>query len=165
MKKIQSLIPFASAALCLIAPVSSRAENGTIDVLISTVSVSTSIPMGDTTVTSRSGTGTITFTRSSGGPFVEGASGATQFASFSKKTATGFDLEADGLATFQSEDTLQLLFKRKSGDLAAGTSGEGTLQLTGGPGRFSGVNGQCKYKVENLPGNWQVTIGKCQWSR
>ena len=165
MKKIHAFVPCAAAAFCLIAPISSHAESGTIDVLIATVSVPTSIPMGETTVTSRSGTGTVTFTRSSGGPFVEGASGAAQFASFSKKTATGFDLEADGLATFQSEDSLQLLFKRKSGDLAAGTSGEGTLQLTGGPGRFSGVNGQCKYKVENLPGNWQVTIGKCQWSR
>ena len=165
MKKIQTLISFSSVALCLIAPTSSHAESGTIDVLISTVSVPTSIPMGDTTVTSRSGSGTITFTRSSGSPFVEGASGAAQFASFSKKTATGFDLEADGLATFSSDDTLQLLFKRKSGDLAAGTSGEGTLQLTGGSGRFAGVTGQCKYKVDNLSGNWNVVTGKCQWSR
>jgi len=28
---------------------------------------------------------------------------------------------------------------------------------------FAGVNGQCKYKVENLPGNWIVTIAKCEW--
>jgi hypothetical protein len=76
-----------------------------------------------------------------------------------------FELEADGLATFSSEDTLLLLFKRRTGDLAAGTAGEGTLQLIGGPGRFAGINGQCKYKVENLTGNWQVTAGKCQWSR
>lgn len=106
MKRIQALMSFASVAFCLIAPVSSHAESGTIDVLISTVSVSTSIPMGEATVTSRSGTGTITFTRSSGGPFADGASGAAQFASFSKKTATGFDLEADGLATFSADDTL-----------------------------------------------------------
>ena len=41
--------------------------------------------------------------------------------------------------------TLQLLFKRRSGDLAAGTSGEGVLHLTGGAGRFAGVSGECKY--------------------
>jgi hypothetical protein len=73
-------------------------------------------------------------------------------------------LEADGVATFSSEDTLLLLFKRQSGDLAAGTSGEGTLHLAGGSGRFAGVNGQCKYKVDNLPGNWNVTIAKCEWN-
>ena len=165
MKRLQTWMSLASVAICLITPVSSRAESGTMDVLISTVSVLTSIPMGDTTVTARSGSGTVTFIKSSGSPFVEGASGAAQFASFSKKSATGFDLEADGLATFSAEDTLQLLFKRRTGDLAAGTSGEGTLQLTGGTGRFSGISGQCKYKVENLSGNWQVTMAKCQWSR
>ena len=165
MKKIQSLIPFASAALCLIAPVSSYAESGTVDIVQVSVNVPGSVQMGDTTVTARSGSGTLTFIRSSGGPFVEGASGSAQFASFSKKSPTGFDLEADGVATFSSEDTLLLLFKRRTGDLAAGTSGEGTLQLTGGSGRFAGVTGQCKYKVDNLSGNWNVVTGKCQWSR
>ena len=165
MKTIHKLIAIGTVAVCLIAPMSSHAESGTVDVLVSTVSVVTSVPMGDTTVTSRSGAGTITFSKSSGDPFVEGASGTAQFASFSKKSAAGFELEADGLATFSSEDTLLLLFKRKTGELAAGTSGEGTLQFIGGTGRFAGINGQCKYKVENLSGNWQVTTGKCQWSR
>jgi hypothetical protein len=165
MKGIRTLVSAGSVAVSLLVPVASHAESGTVDVLVSTVSVLTSVPMGDTTVTARSGSGTITFIRSSGGPFVEGASGAAQFASFSKKSPTAFDLEADGLATFSSEDTLMLLFKRRTGDLAAGTAAEGTLQLMGGTGRFAGIDGQCKYKVENLSGNWQVTTGKCQWSR
>ena len=58
--------------------------------------------------------------------------------------------------------TLLLLFKRQSGDLAPGTSGEGTLYLTGGSGRFAGVNGQCQYKMDDLSGDWNV-IAKCQW--
>jgi hypothetical protein len=165
MKGIRALVFAGSVAISLLLPISSHAENGTVDVLISTVSVLTSVAMGDTTVTARSGSGTITFIRSSGGPFDEGASGAAQFASFSKKSSAAFELEADGLATFSSGDSLLLLFKRRTGDLAAGTSAEGTLQLTGGAGRFAGINGQCKYKVENLAGNWQVTTGKCQWSR
>jgi hypothetical protein len=165
MKKIHKLFLVGPVALYLIAPMSSYAESGTVEVLVATVSVPTSVPMGETTVTARSGSGTITFIKSSGGPFVEGASGNAQFASFSKKSPSSFDLEADGIVTFSSGDSLQLLFKRRTGDLAAGTAGEGTLQFIGGSGRFAGVDGQCKYKVENLSANWQVTIGKCQWSR
>jgi hypothetical protein len=154
-----------ATAVILLAPATSRAESGSVELLISTTSVLASVQLGDTTVTSRSGSGTITFIKSSGGPFAEGASGTAQFASFSKKSPTGFELEADGVVTFPSEDILLLLFKRRTGDLAAGSSGEGTLQLTGQAGRFAGVSGQCKYRVDNLAGNWQVTIAKCQWSK
>jgi hypothetical protein len=157
-------------SMCLVlpgmaAPLTSHAEGGAVDIVLSAISTVYAVQMGDTAVTARGGNGTVTFIRSSGGPFVEGASGTVQYASFSKKTATGFELEADGVATFSSNDTLQLLFKRRSGDLAAGTSGEGVLHLTGGAGRFAGVSGECNYKVENLPGNWNVTIAKCQWTR
>jgi hypothetical protein len=163
MKKLLASMCFASLGLAL--PLASHAESGTVEIVLSAVSTSTAVQMGDATVTARGGSGTVTFARSSGGPFVEGASGTVQFASFSRKTATGFELEADGVATFSSNDTLQLLFKRRSGDLAAGTSGEGVLHLTGEAGRFAGLSGECKYKVENLPGNWNVTIAKCQWTK
>jgi len=97
---------------------------------------------------------------SSGRPFVEGASGTVQYASFSKNTPSGFELEADGVVTFSSEDTLLLLFERRLDD--PGTSGDGTLRLMGGSGRFAGVNGQCQYKMDDLSGDWNV-IAKCQW--
>ena len=151
------------AVLCSLVSVPIHAENGSVDIVLSAMSNVYAVQMGDTTVTARGATGTVTFVRSSGAPFVEGASAMVQFASFSKKTPSGFELEADGVATFSSGDTLLLLFKRQSGDLAAGTSGEGTLHLTGESGRFSGVKGQCTYKVDNLPGNWNVTIAKCEW--
>ena len=154
-----------SSAMTLLMPTASFADSGTFDFLGSAVAVPTSVQMGDTTVTARGGNGTLTFIRSSGGPFTEGASGNIQVATFSKKSPTGFELEADVVATFSAEDTLLLLFKRRTGDLAAGTSGEGSLQLTGGTGRFAGVTGQCKYKVDNLAANWNVTLAKCQWSR
>lgn len=159
----RSMLCAVAAACCLFAPMSSYAESGTTDIIVVSVSTVASVQMGDTTVTARGGNGTVTFIRSSGGPFVEGLSGSTQYASFSKKTPTGFELEADGVATFSAGDTLLLVFKRKSGDLAPGTSGEGVLNLSGGTGRFAGVSGQCKYKVENLTGNWNVTIAKCTW--
>lgn len=165
MNKIKLFAYFIVAGLCSIASVPGHAESGTVEIVLSAISTVSAVQMGDTTVTARGGSGTVTFARSSGGPFVEGASGTVQYASFSKKTATGFELEADGVATFASNDTLELLFKRRSGDLAAGTSGEGVLHLTGGAGRFAGLSGECKYKVENLPGNWNVTIAKCQWTK
>jgi len=163
MKKNNGFVCFVVAALCSLVSVPIHAESGTVDIVLSAMSNVYAVQMGDTTVTARGGNGTVTIIRSSGAPFVEGASATVQYASFSKKTPSGFELEADGVATFSSGDTLLLLFKRQSGDLAAGTSGEGTLHLTGESGRFAGVKGQCTYKVENLPGNWNVTIAKCEW--
>ncbi len=163
MKTIHVLMRFVAAGLSPLAVAPCHAESGTVDIVLSASSNVYAVQMADTTVTARGGSGTVTFVRSSGAPFIEGASATVQFASFSKKTPSGFELEADGVATFSSGDTLLLLFRRQSGDLAAGTSGEGTLQLMGGSGRFSGVSGQCKYKVDNLPDNWNVTTAKCEW--
>jgi hypothetical protein len=164
MKKNHELVCFVAAGLLSLASAPGHAESGTVDIVLAGSSNVYAVQMADTTVTARGGHGTVTFVRSSGAPFVEGASATVQYASFSKKTPSGFELEADGVATFSSEDTLLLLFKRQSGDLAAGTSGEGTLHLMGGTGHFAGVSGQCTYKVDNLPGNWNVTIAKCEWN-
>jgi hypothetical protein len=146
-------------------PLSGRADSGNVDIIISALSTPSIVQIQDTTVTARGGNGTITFVHSSGEPFTEGDSAAVQFVSFSKKTASGFELEADGAATFESGDILNLLFKRKTGDLAPGTSGEGVLQVSAGNGRFAGIKGECTYKVVNLRNNWGVTIAKCKWSK
>jgi hypothetical protein len=163
MKKSNGFGCFVVAALCSLLSLPIHAQSGTVDIVLSAKSDVYAVQMGDTTVTARGGNGTVTVVRSSGAPFVEGASATVRYASFSKKTPSGFELEADGVATFSSGDTLLLLFKRQSGDLAAGTSADGTLQLTGESGRFAGVNGQCKYRVDNLPGNWNVTVARCEW--
>lgn len=161
MKKNNGFVCFVAAGLCFIGSVPSHAESGTVDIVLSANSNAYAVQMGDTIVTARGGNGTVTFFHSSGPPFVEGASATVQYAGFSKKTPSGLELEADGVATFSSEDILLLLFERRSGDL--GTSGEGTLHLMGGNGRFAGVNGQCRYKMDDLPGEWNVTSAKCQW--
>jgi len=154
-----------SVSACMsLGSVQCYADRGEVDIVLAAVSNVYSVQMEDTTVTARGGNGTITFVHSSGAPFVEGSSATVQYASFSRKTPSGFELEADGVATFISGDTLLLIFKRRSGDLAAGTSGEGTLHLAGGSGRFAGVSGECTYKVDNLPANWNVTIAKCEWN-
>lgn len=164
MKRKLELVCFVAGGLFSLASTPCHPESGSVDIVLAAVSNVYAVQMEDTTVTARGGNGTVTFVRSSGAPFVEGASATVQYASFSKKTPSGFELESDAVATFSSGDTLLLLFKRQSGDLAAGTSGEGTLHLTGGSGRFAGVNGECQYKVDNLPGNWNVTIAKCEWN-
>jgi hypothetical protein len=163
MNKHHESACFVAAGIFLLVSAPCHAETGTVDIVLAAIANVHTVQMADTTVTARGGNGTITFVRSSGAPFVEGTSATVQYVSFSKKTPSGFELEADAVATFSSEDTLLLLFKRQSGDTAAGTSGEGTLHLTGGSGRFAGVSGQCKYKVDNLAGNWNVTIAKCEW--
>jgi hypothetical protein len=162
---VQIVAPLGSAVLVLVLPTLAYAESGTAEFLLSGVSTVNSVQMGDTTVTSRGTTGTITTIKSSGGPFPESASGTVQCASFATKSASSFELEADCVGTFPSGETLSLLFKRRTGDVVAGSSGEGTLQIAGAVGQFAGVGGQCKYRVENLPGNWNVTLTKCQWSR
>jgi hypothetical protein len=161
MKSIFCIVVVSPLSLSLMLPSFAQADSGSVELIVSAQSTNYAVQMGDATVTARGGTGTVTF-RQGDGPFAD-TSGTAQYASFSKKTPTGFELEADGLATFGSGETLQLLFKRRMGDLAAGTSGEGTLQLTGDSGRFAGVSGQCKYRVDNLPGNWNVTVAKCNW--
>lgn len=163
MKTTRQFVCLASAELLFLLCAPCHADRGTVEIVLAAISNTYPVQMGETEVTARGGNGTITFVRSSGAPFVEGLSGTVQFASFSKRTPSGFELEADGLATFSSDDSLLLVFKRQAGALAAGTSGEGTLHLMSGTGHFAGVDGQCNYKVDNLPGSWNVTIAKCDW--
>jgi hypothetical protein len=161
MKKNHEFAYFVVAGLCSLVPAASQAASGTVDIVLSAAANVYSVQMGDTTVTASGGNGTLRFIHSSGRPFDEGASATVQYASFSRNTPSGLELEADGVATFSSEDTLLLLFERRSGD--PGTSGEGTLRLTGGSGRFAGVSGQCRYKMDNVPGRPDVTTAKCEW--
>jgi hypothetical protein len=160
MKKNHEFVCFVAAGLFSLVSAPGHAESGMVDIVLSAISNVYAVQMGDTTVTARGGNGTVTFIHSSGHPFVEGASATFQYASFSKKTPSGLELEADGVATFSPEDTLLLLFERRSDD--PGTSDEGALRLTGGSGRFAGVNGQCKYKMDNPADEWNV-VAKCQW--
>jgi hypothetical protein len=160
MKKVRGFLYFAAAGLCALVTLPCRAESGTVDIVLAATSNAYPVQMGDTQVTASGGNGTLTFFHGSGRPFAEGASATFQYASYSKNTPSGLELEADGIATFAPEETLLLVFERRSDN--PGTSGEGALRLMGGTGRFAGVSGECKYKAESLPGSWNV-IAKCQW--
>ncbi|MEO8007968.1 MAG: hypothetical protein ABI728_05540 [Betaproteobacteria bacterium] len=161
MKKNNEFGWFVALGLLPLVSAACHAASGTVDFSLSANVNVYAVEMGDTIVTARGGNGTVTFIHSSGRPFVEGASATVQYASFSKKTPSGLELEADAVATFSSEDTLLMLFVRHPAD--PGTSGEGTVHLMGGSGRFAGISGQCKYKMDDPPGAWNVTVAQCQW--
>jgi len=162
LKKNNVLVSFALAGLCSLASVPGRAESGTVDLVLTTTAKTFVVEMGESTVTASGGNGSLKITRSSGRSFVEGASATVQYVSFSKTQPSGLELEADAIATFSEEDTLLLLFQRRSDD--PGTSGEGNMQFIGGTGRFAGVSGQCRYKMDKVPGNANVTVARCQWA-
>ena len=156
MKKNNGFVCFVAAGLCSLVSVPSHAESGTVDIVLSASSNVYAVQMGDVIVTASGGNGTVTFFRSSGRPFVEGASATLQYAGFSKKTPSGLELEADCVATFSSEDTLLLLFERRSGDL--GTSGKGTLHLMGGVGalRASTASASTRWTVFRVNGTFPL---------
>ena len=122
MKKNKGFAYFVAIGLCAIAPASGHAESGTVDIVLSAKPNVYAIQMGDTMVTASGGDGTLTFVHSSGRPFVEGTSAPVRYASFSKDTPSGLELEADGVATFSPDDTLLLLFERKSSDIGTPNS-------------------------------------------
>ena len=149
------------AGLCCLTPVPSHAASGTVDLVISSTLKAYVVQMGESTVTASEGSGKLTFVRSSGDPFPEGANASVQLIGFSKTQPSGLELEADGVATFNDDDTLLLLFQRRAED--PGTSGEGDLRFAGGTGRYAGVDGKCRYKMDPQSNEATVTVAKCQW--
>jgi hypothetical protein len=147
-----------SAPLALAALVSfcAHAEQG-VDFLTSFHALSSAVQMGDTTVTARGGAGTMTIINSTGDMFKVGQSAIVHFVGLSKKTPTGFELEADGVADFEN-DPIQIVAIRRTGNIGAGTSGEGRAHM-----KSNRFEADCSYSVVGLPDNWGVTIYKCRW--
>lgn len=158
MNKGVKLVSLVVAGMFSLASMPSHAANGTVDLIISTTSRAYVVQMGESTVTASEGSGKLTLANSSGALFPEGANATVQLIGFSKTQPSGLELEADGVATFNEEDTLLLLFLRRAED--PGTSGEGNLELAGGTGRYAGIGGQCRYKQSD---DANTTVAKCQW--
>ena len=155
-------------ALGLLLPtgrIALAAESGTYAQVTSLVTNYTKSERGAETVIGGSSSGTNTTTQSSGGPFVEGSSGLMECIVLAKKSAAGLDLEAYCTSTDTAGDKVFSVAKRKSGDVNPGTAGEGRSELLGGTGKYSGLTGNCAYKIENLTGNRLVSISNCQWQK
>jgi len=82
-----------------------------------------------------------------------------------KKGPNSIDVESHCTFTASPDDKLFGLFKRKSGDIAAGTGGQGKLELLGGTGKYSGITGACPYKTNYMPQNNIVTFAHCDWNK
>jgi hypothetical protein len=109
------------------------------------------------------GHGTITVTNSSvGAPFENATSLASECVYFVKKSSSSFEIESDCAFTAATGDKMFGVYRRKSGDNAPGTGGEGKFEMLGGTGAYAGVSGTCPYKTTYLPANQVVTIIKCQ---
>jgi hypothetical protein len=159
-------IAFPCLSIALLACASAaRAEDGTVDLALTTQRSLSTIEMGDTTYYSGGGTGTLAVTRASGPPFETDSAAGSQCVQHSRKSAGGFELESQCVSTFTGGDSVWIRFRRKSGDLAQGTSGRGVEDIIGGTGKFAGISGECDYKVDNLPNQWNIAFSKCRWHR
>ena len=161
MKKRKPWLRYVAAGLCSSLPLACHAVGGSMELAMKATTKDYVVEMGESTVTAMTGSGTLTFTRGSGKPFDDGASATVRYVGFSKTQPSGLELEADAVATFSPDDTLLLLFQRSAED--NGTSGEGNLQLTGGTGRFTGISGHCRYKMEIVSEDASTTVARCEW--
>lgn len=149
-------------AATLMLPAMAFAEDGTFEFFGTTYADITSVQMGDTAFAIASGAGTFTILKSSSKPLDEGMSAPIKCARYSRKSPSAFELEANCVASVSTEDSIFLTFKRKSGDIVAGTGGVGVLVIAGS-GRYATLTGQCQYQTQNYPDKWNVTRGTCAW--
>lgn len=151
---------------CLLLPQAALADGGSFEAVFSTVNNLHQIDRGDgNSILGGASIGTFTIVKSSGNPFAEGSAGQAECIPLVKKGPNSIDLESHCTFTASPDDKLFGLFKRKSGDIAAGTGGQGRLELLGGVGKYSGITGACPYKTSYLPQNNVVTIARCDWNK
>jgi hypothetical protein len=161
-----AVVILASASLLSISYQAARAESGTFEAFTSGQGNNHQIERGSgETVTGGFFAGTFTVLKSSGEPFADGSSAPIDCVFLAKKSATAFDLESQCTIAYSSEDKLFGVFRRKSGDMAAGTGGEGKFELLGGAGKYTGIHGSCPYKTGYLAGNRVVANLQCQWQK
>src|SRR3954469_624436 len=147
--KIRDLNYGLAVAAMLVAQCA-MAESGNYESVVSLTTEYTKSERGDETITGGSSTGTSTITKSSGGPFVEGASSLFGCILFARKSAAGLDLEAPCTTTDSSGDKSFSLAKRKAGEAMPTGGGTGKSELQGGTGKYAGITGSCTYRVDAL---------------
>jgi hypothetical protein len=151
-------------ASCGAWPQAAFAESGTFEAVFSTVNSVHQIDRGDgNSIVGGASIGTFAVFKGSGSPFAEGSVGQAECVPLVKKGPNSIDLESHCTFTSTADDKLFGLFKRTSGDMAAGTGGQGRLELLGGTGRYKGITGACSYKTSYLPQNGVVTFARCEW--
>jgi hypothetical protein len=136
-----------AAGALLVLGTNAWADSGTYESVTSLTNNWTTIKHLDGSVTARSGSGTTTVIKSSGGPFVEGESSSYECLSYIRKTSAGLNLDSSCTATTASGDKTFVTNRRRVGDIAAGGGGEGVATIVGGTGQKEGITGRCTYKI------------------
>jgi len=153
------------AMIALLVAPCTFADSGSYETVTSLTTDYAKSEQGDMTVTGGSSAGTQTIIKSSGGLFHEGSSSLFGCIVYAKKSAAGLDLEASCNSTDSSGDKLFSLAKRTVGDVTPGGGWTGTSRIQGGTGKYTGVTGNCNYKIDVLSANRVVTLSKCQWQK
>ena len=165
--QIGAALVFAAGTLCAaqIASADHHAKSGTFEFVQALNTDYTVVEQSGTTITAGSLKGSVTITKSSGGPFEEGSSQTQVAVIYIKKSAAGIDLIADGIQTDADGDKRFVNGRRSAGDIAVGGGGRGTQEMIGGTGKYEGITGNCEYTVVYLPENRIVSAGRCDWQR
>jgi len=157
-------IPIIASAILFVAQ-GANAESGTYESVISIVTNYTTLEYADQTITGGPSHGKQTLIDSIGELFVKGASSALHCIVLAKKSAAGMDLEAPCTVVDSSGDKTFILYRTKGGDLTAGGAAQGTIEIVGGTGKYSGLTGKCAYQISYVPGNRGVTTQRCTWQK
>ena len=104
-------------------------------------------------------------TRSSGGPFVVGASTVSECLVFSSSSEDGIHLEAPCRDADKAGQVFYTYAIRQAGDLAVGGGGAGRWELRGGTGTYEGITGSCSYQTDYLDDTFLAVVADCTWSR
>ena len=165
LKLCRVLICIASGTSCSLLPQLSLAAGGTFEAVFSTVNNLHQIDRGEgNSILGGTSIGTFVIPKGSGEPFTEGSFGQAECIPLVKKGPNSIDVESHCTFTSSPDDKLFGFFKRKSGDIAAGTGGQGRLELQGGTGKYKGISGSCPYKT-NYMQTTVVTFAHCEWNR
>ena len=165
--QIGAVLVVAVGTLCAVQMASAdhHVKSGTFEFIQALNTDYTVVEQSEQTITAGSLRGSVTIVRSSGGPFEEGSSQTQLTVIYITKSAAGIDLIADATQTDSDGDKRFLIGRRTAGDTAVGGGGKGSLEMTGGTGKYEGIIGTCEYTVVYLPEKRIVTRGTCEWQR
>ena len=142
-------------------------EKGTID-FVQSISITNqmAIEQADHKMIGIVGNGTMTISKSDGGPFQEGSSATLSVIAYIKQTEDGMNLESPIIVSDPSGDKLYMVMRRSTGTFDTGGGGQGHAEFGGGTGKFSGLAGSCPYEVTFLDGGRVVVHAtECKWEK
>lgn len=110
--------------------------------------------------------GTTTVLESDREPFVAGSHHLSRCLVYANRSEKSYQLDAWCIVTDKDDDKLFIFADRPKGDTQAGGGGKGRWHLQGGTGKYSGISGECDYRVEYLGNDRVINMTEdCRWNR